>query len=234
MVLENIQFQSRNCTKPRRTLCNILKNRGEFNNLMQQMEKKIFLVLVAILLQSCSFPSYVFDNRAQTIGVDFTKGKWLLNEIDAPYDLTKKLTELAINDFSKNLDERINYIPDTKGLLLPQKKIELNPNKTTLMNLQKGTLYDYFINIKAGNTKNDFSSLDLTNHKFNKGGQNINEVTIEIYDLNNLEIIYSQKVIASVSLPKDNQDVHFSKPSSNLILGAYRKLINDINKKSIH
>ena len=197
------------------------------------MRKVVLVLIIQFTVLSCSFPSYIFNNNAQTTGVDYTNGKWLLNQIDAPVDIKDKLTKLALDDFSERLKERVSYIPDTRGLLIPQ-KTAFNPNKSVLINLKKGTNYDYFINIKAAQTRNDFGALDITPHNFNNGGENTNEVTIEIYDLNNLQIIYSQKVTATVGRPKDNQDVHLSKTSNSLIVSAYKKLIKDIDKRSIH
>ncbi|HEU4497493.1 MAG TPA: hypothetical protein VFR70_10615 [Flavobacterium sp.] len=197
--------------------------------------KKVFLFLIVpIVLQSCSFPSYVFENQAQTTGVDFTKGKWLLNEIDAPAGVAKKLTDDAVADFSELLGSRLNYVPNTRGLLLPQKKIGLNPDKNTLKKLQQGTKQDYFINISASQLKNDLGSASLTPHKLNRGGENLTKVAIEIYDLNLLQVIYSQKVTASSHRAEGgNEDVHFSKSSRDLVIGAYKRLIKDINKRSV-
>ena len=191
----------------------------------------ILLILFCFFLTSCSFPTYIVDNKTQRIGLDFSKGNWLLNEVDAPIEIKDELTEMALNDF-KNLNNSVIYIYNAKGLLLP-KKISLNPNQTILENLKKGTGYDFFINIKAANTRADFGTIDLTPHRFNDGGKNQNELIIEVYDLNAQEIIYSKKVTATVERQKDNQDVHLSKSSKSLILGAYKKLIKEIREKSI-
>jgi hypothetical protein len=195
------------------------------------MKKITGLFFLTTLFISCSFPNYIFENKAQRTGLDFSKGNWLLNEIEAPYGVNDKLTKLALKYFSENLQERFSYINTTKDLLLPR-KINLSPNKNALKDLKTGTNFDYFINIKASHSKNEFESIDITPHKFNNGGQKKSIVIIEIYDLNLLEIIYSQKVIASINMPKDNNDVHFSNSSNSLILGGYKKLINDIDKKS--
>ena len=197
------------------------------------MKRILFLILCLLTLNSCNLPSYVFSNPAQTTGVDFTEGKWLLNEIDAPTNSTKYLKETSMRDFKNLLGERLNYVTDVSGLLLTQKKIPLNPSKQIIADIKKGTNYDFFINIKAIETRSDFGSIDLTPHKMSKEGINSNEVTIEIYDLKNSQIIYTQKVIASVYNQNDNYDVHISKPSRSLIIGAYNKLIKDIENKSI-
>ena len=93
--------------------------------------------------------------------------------------------------------------------------------------------FDYFINIRAQKVKEDIAGIDSTPHRFKKLKKNQSEVTIEVYDLNLAEIIYSQKVIGITQRENDNDDVHFSKTSRNLIMGAYRKLMNSIEKSSI-
>ncbi|TGD57865.1 hypothetical protein [Flavobacterium humi] len=197
------------------------------------MKRIVTSFITYLFLTSCSFPTYILDNKAQTTGLDFKNGKWLLNEIQAPYEVKQKLTELALKDFSSNLNDRLSYVHTTKGLLLP-KNIALNPNKNDLSNLKKGTGFDYFINIKASTIKDEFGSLDTTPHKFNTGNkQKEGTIVVEVYDLNLLTIIYSQKAVGSINLPQDNQDVHFTKTASSLILGGYGKIINDINSKSI-
>ncbi|MGH2666896.1 hypothetical protein [Flavobacterium sp.] len=197
------------------------------------MKRIIISFLVYLLFTGCSLPNYILENKTQTTGLDFKKGKWLLNEVDAPYEVKQKLTELAIKDFSLNLNERLSYVHSTKGLLLP-KNIGLNPNKNDLSNLKKGTGFDYFINIKASTIKDEFGSLDTTPHKLNTGGKKKQSaIVIEVYDLNLLVIIYSQKAVGSISLPQDSHDVHFTKTANSLIIGGYGKIINDINTKSI-
>ena len=197
--------------------------------------KKYLILILLLFCFSCNSEKYFFDNKVQTIGVDFSNGKWLLNEIEVPSNIANKITELAINDFGENLGNRLSYAPNTKGLLLPQKQIRLNPEKSVLSNLYEGTQYDYFINLKAVITRNDLSSIDYTNHKFKNGYRyKTSEVVIEIYDLKNSNIIYSQKVIASVKQKIDNNDISFSKNQYLLILGAYKRLMKDINKRSSH
>lgn len=196
------------------------------------MKKCFVLFVVSFFVVSCSIPKYVFDNKGQSTGVDFTTGKWLLNNVDAPSNVENQLTALVLKDFKGFLNDRVIPINEAKGLLLPR-KINVNPDKKTLEDLKKGTNFDFFINIKASKTKEDLGSVDLTPSRFNDGGMNQSEVLLEVYDLNIAEIIYSQRVIGSTELSQDNQDVHISKSSQSLLIGAYKKLIKDIEKKSI-
>jgi hypothetical protein len=198
------------------------------------MKKSIFLLTFYFLCTSCSSTNYIYENKTQRIGVNFREGRWLLNEIDAPYGVEKKLNEIALQDFTSLLANRVIRIADAKDILL-ERKTALNPNTKDLKNLKIGTNFDYFINIKARNTKNNLGVISLTNHNYKDSNEtNNNEVVLEIYDLNRLEIIFSQKVIASSKiLENSSSDVHFTKSSNAIIIKSYKKLIKDLSKKSI-
>ncbi len=172
----------------------------------------------------------MFQNPEQSTGLDFTSGLWLLNEIDAPGNFQAQLTELAKKDFTENLGGRVHYIYDKQGLLLPN-KIPFQLTTAELENIKKGSGYDYLINIQAVKLSNEQSS--LTPGGQNYSGENSNEVQLIIYDLNTKDKVYSQKVIGYSARNKSNEDVHFVASSPILIIGAYKKLIKDINKKSI-
>jgi hypothetical protein len=192
-----------------------------------------FFIICSLLTVSCVTTDYVFENTTQTTGVDFTKGKWLLHTIEAPYEIEEQLNKLSFEDFTDILNDRIVSSNDAKKILLPR-AVRLSPSKNELKNLKLGTDFDYFINIKAKNIINDLNSISLTNHNYRNNETTKNEVVLEIYDLNNATIIYTQKVIASIKIPEEsNSDVHFSKSSNAMIIRAYKKLMKDLNKKSI-
>lgn len=197
------------------------------------MKRFFLLLLLAFSLHSCSVPNYYMVNQSQHFGVDFTNGKWLLNKIDAPLNVQDKFKEKVYDDFNALLGDRLLKIEEAKGLLLP-KKIPLQPTKEVVKELKIGTNFDYIINIKAATLENDFDGISISNRKFRNNETNSNEVILEIYDLSLLQIIYSQKVIGSASIPENSSsDVHFSKSSNSLILGAYKKLMKELKKKSI-
>lgn len=197
------------------------------------MTKKMLLFLLIGICVSCNSTRFSFDGPAQT-GVDFTSGTWLIHDLGVPYDLRNQLTHQVKEDFGKFLGDRLNYAPDQQWLLLPQKEIQPGPSRQVLKNLRLGTGYDYLINIKALETQNEFSALDLTNHRTKTGGkQNQGEVIVEIYDLKNELIIYSQKVIGTVVQSK-NGDFSVSRTQSMILMGAYNRIVKDLDKKSVY
>ena len=194
--------------------------------------KIIILWIILTIASSCNLPRYVFENKGQTTGLDFTKGKWLINNIDSPSEASVQLTKKAKDDFGKYLPNRLFFIYEPKGIILP-KKITINPNKSILEEIKKGSDFDFFINIRAGKIKDELGVIDTTPINFYNDRNNQSEVIIEVYDLNLAQIIYSQKVIGTISSTKNNGDVQFYKSSQSLILGCYKKLMKDIEGKSI-
>lgn len=197
------------------------------------MRKIITLLLLSTLIYSCSFPSYIFEDNSSKTGLNLKEGKWLLNEIDEPKSINSGAKEVIVTNLRKHLGNRLSYIYDTKGLLLP-KKIQLNPGKNTLQELKTGTNFDYFINVKINVTKNSLNDIDITNHQLNRNLSKSVEVFFEVYDLNNFEIIYSKKAIGSVKInDNNNSDLNFSKSSSKIALGCINKIMKDIDRTSM-
>ncbi|WP_281323697.1 hypothetical protein [Flavobacterium sp. IMCC34518] len=205
--------------------------------------KTYFLFFIFLTTLSCSTPRYILTNQGQSIGVDFTRGKWLLNELDCQIDCKEKLTLETFEFFKKNLNDSLFYMKNTKGLLVP-KKIPLNPNQTKLKELKEGTGFDYFINISTKRNKNEMNSIELYQTD-NEVAINQSEVTLEIYDLNSKLIIYSQRVVGSTSkeknisvwqTPKSDKlidNINFYKSTNGLMLGSLKKILKDLKKKSI-
>lgn len=87
------------------------------------MKKLFFLSLIYLSVQSCSIPNYLVQNKAQTTGLDFTKGKWLINEVDCPGNVYKELTDMSLKDFGNYLDNRLYPVHELKEIILPQKLV---------------------------------------------------------------------------------------------------------------
>jgi hypothetical protein len=202
----------------------------------------LFFIFIFISFSSCTTPSYTFATGQRT-GVDFTSGKWLLNELDCPNNSKDRLTAECLKYFKKHTGDRLFYIHDVNGLLVTR-KINLNPSKTKLKELKDGTGFDFFINITTQKNKSDFSSLELY-QQANDSGKNEASVIVEIYDLNLQQIIYSQNVIgrtSKVTAPSDQNTQNSSKLKDNISLyknanqlmeGALKRIFKDLDKRSV-
>jgi hypothetical protein len=158
------------------------------------------------------------------MGLDFTKGKWLLHNVDNKY-----INEQAVKDFKEFTGNRLGETSTAKGLLIVT--VPLQPDKQLLTDLYNGTGYDYYINIKDEITRDDIAAVEI-------GSNNIRSddsagVTLEIYDLKNKSIIYSQTVVGSTQKnPNATGDVNFYKPAASLLMGSYNRIIKGIRSKS--
>lgn len=209
---------------------------------MKKIKLFLFIGIISVIATSCKTSMYVADPNPQ-IGVNFTEGKWLLNELDCPKNSSNKITSEAITFFKDNLQERFFYINDVRNLLIT-KKTPLNPNKIKLKELKEGTSYDYFINIVVKKNRSDLNAIGLYDTKYPGKGKNESEAFLEIYDLNLLQIIYTAHVIGT---DKEDQpsafdteksdklidNISFYKSSNKLMLGSLKKILKDLKKKSI-
>lgn len=192
--------------------------------------KKIVFVLFSFVCFSCAIPNYVVENNNSNTGLDFSKGKWILNNVNAPYSANERIEEIAVNVFSKVLQERFIKIGDAKDVII--RKLKMNPSKNDLIELKKGCNFDFFINIKASSDNQELSSVDFSPKNSRGNLKNQCHVILEVYDLNNAEIIYSKRIKAFVKQPQDNDNFHFITPNNSLMIKAFKRIIKDINKKS--
>lgn len=194
------------------------------------------------ILFSCQSSHYIFTTGQRT-GVDFSSGKWLLNELDCPKNAKDKLTEESLEFFKKNLGDRVFYIHDVNGLLVTR-KINLNPNSVKLKELKDGTGFDFFINISTKKDRSDLSSIELYQDEYSTQ-RNEASVTLEIYDLNLKQIIYSQKVVGITNKGNTKSmweteksdklidNITLYKNSNNLMTGALKRIFKDLKKRSV-
>lgn len=200
------------------------------------MKKFVYLLIISFLIISCHFPKYYFENSEMETGLDFTKGRWILNKIKSPtYEVNKILSDRAFKDFSKILQNRVSHSKNVKEFLITP-NVNLRKNKSELLKIQKTTGFDYLIDVKAEILSNQMEAIDFTPSKLNMYQQNKVKIVIDIYDLKLQSLIYSKASVGLSSLDnsKSNSDINFTASTDMLIFGAYKKIMKDINKKSIH
>ncbi|MGH2665485.1 hypothetical protein [Flavobacterium sp.] len=186
------------------------------------------IFLLFLLLCSCSQAFYQKVNPVQTTGLDFSKGKWLLGNIEVHAYVKDELTELVLKDFSEHLKERISYSLREKSLFLAS-KIPLNPTKSAILDLKTGTGYDYYINIKCQDQRSDLSNFDFSAHSYYLKQMTYGRVFMEVYDLNQGIIVYQQGIDGSM----DEDSGLSTRPKRKILLGCYAKLMKDINSRSL-
>lgn len=195
------------------------------------MKNLLKVLLFALVLQSCSLPSYTYIKPKQT-GVDFTKGQWLLYNIESPAGTIQAVEKRALEDFGKVLGNRLVYYPESKGLMIRQ-NLSTNLSKSAIREIKAGTGLDYFIILKTGTPDSSLGAISFTQNAMTPEQSNSGSAELEIYDLNAEMIIYEQKVVGTTTRTRDGEDVHLSKTARDLCLGAYKKLMSDVMSKSV-
>ena len=194
---------------------------------------KAFRILIfTILLSSCNLPKYYFKDDHITTGVDFSEGKWLLDNIQTQKESEEKLTQLATEFFQKKLNSRFNSVRNERTLIAQKNTFPLS--KEAIAQIKIGTNYDFFIQIKSGKLKNELGVIDTTPSRFNSNLTNEASIQLIIYDLNSQQIIYSKNAYGITGNPeKNSNDITFSKSSESLLIGSLKKIFKDLDKKSL-
>ncbi|MHC0446060.1 hypothetical protein ACWA1F_11655 [Flavobacterium sp. 3-218] len=212
---------------------------------MTNLKSIRFILYISFLFLcfSCQSSHYMLMTGQRT-GVDFSSGRWLLNELDCPKNSKQKLTDETLKFFRKKLGDRVFYIQDVNGLLVPR-KINLNPNSIKLKELKEGTGFDFFINISTHKSKSDLGSIELYEDDYSSG-KNEASVILEIYDLNLQQIIYSQNVVGITNKANKQSmweteksdklldNVTLYKNSNALMIGALKRILKDLEKRSVN
>ena len=103
-----------------------------------------------------------------------------------------------------------------------------------LKQIKIGTNYDFFIQIKSGNSKNELGAIDTTPARFKSNLTNEASIQLIIYDLNTQQVIYHKNAFGVTGNPeKTNNDVTFSKSYQSLLFGSLKKIFKDLDEKSI-
>lgn len=190
--------------------------------------KKLLVVLIIITFFSCHSTKYTHSGNVSA-RLNFTKGKWLLNTIDAPRGIRYDLEEQATEKFTEIFGNRFSVVNTTAGILVPS-NIANNPSKAILTDI-KNTGYDFLISIRAKKIADEVQALELGGR--DTTAENIGEVTVDIYDLNLLEKFYSHSVTGKVFATKNNQDVVFAKTTKMIITGAFERIVKKMKKNQI-
>lgn len=201
---------------------------------MIRLSQRFFVLisLLVVLLTSCAFPHYQHSYESSR-GLNLREGKWLVNKIETNLtDYSKEnLTKNLIKKFKELVRDSVVYIDSItlEERLLYQMTFELSPE--TLMALKYTTDFDFVLCIKGDKIRNEVSSI-IINPEFTND-RNESEVYIDVYAVDIGQRIYSQRIVATISMNESDEKFQFSKSATGLVFGALKKGIKKIKKYSI-
>ena len=73
------------------------------------MKKFFFLLTIILFCFSCQMATYVHSIESTPYGVDYSKGKWLLNTIEAPDGIKPRFIKMVTKVFYNNLAIDFKY-----------------------------------------------------------------------------------------------------------------------------
>jgi len=187
------------------------------------MKKLVLFLLIAISIQSCNTPSYVFSSVSQKT-YNFPEGTYLLNIIDAPENVRLELREMIFDKLEDRISNgKLVSIQDTPVTLI-NSQLGFNSSAEDLQQLaSRAKGYDYFINIKAEKPSDDLGSLQIGN--IEPGEANVTKVSLEIINLNEKVSVYYSHVRSELKVPDDSKDFAFSVSAQSMMKNSFKKIL---------
>ncbi|NAS32531.1 hypothetical protein GTQ40_16230 [Flavobacteriaceae bacterium R38] len=188
------------------------------------MKKNLVPILVLIItLLSCKGTKYTLDPDSTPYGVDFSEGKWLLNEIDSPLISEERSTKIVEKTLRPQLGNRLVHASEIKKTFT---YLPIKPEKWKIEQVKNQTGFDYFINIKAQRIREEVGSLS-TGEIYQKQ-KNVADAIIEIYNLNTGETIHYQRIVGSNGVDESDDDFLLMKDADMIALSCIRRLMKKL------
>lgn len=190
------------------------------------------ILLSSFFLASCSLPQYQYRYESDK-AIDFRKGKWLINSIEA--DLSSKskaiLTRKLVKKISRLAADSVVYVQNIHLAFLTPDQLNFELSDEALNTLKSTTNFDFILNVRADTVKDDLYPILL--YPMYSDASNEVEIYIDVYAIETGQRIYSQWIIASVDANKDIENVQFSFSASGLIAQGLKKGLKRIKKYAI-
>lgn len=195
--------------------------------------KKIIIIVLLASLFGCIGAKYTTSFEKGS-SLDFTKGKWVLNEVYEKEN--SRMYDYALKSFGNILGDSLFEIHKTKNISsnLMKAKFPFNLTKEELKEIKVGTKCNYLINIKGSILKDDMSGFVGATSYGVSFKSNIAKVDILIYDLDNLEIISNASVIGKYErTQKSDQSWDIVTEAKTIKIVGLNKLIKKYQKNRI-
>ena len=191
------------------------------------MKKLLLFLLIAISIQSCNTPSYMFSSVSQKT-YSFPEGTYLLNIIDAPESVRLELREMVFDKLEDRiLNGKLVSIQDTPVTLINSQP-GFNSSAEDLEQLaSRAKGYDYFINIKAEKPADDLGSIQIGNIDPNEA--NVTKVSLEIINLNDKVSVYYSHIRSELKVDDDSKDFAFSVSAHSMMKNSLKKILKRMN-----
>ncbi|WP_066217681.1 hypothetical protein [Formosa haliotis] len=170
-----------------------------------RITKTLFFLICTTFLLGCGNTKYTY-NYEKGKHIDFSKGKWILNDFPTTNNKKSDINTIALSEFKTILDDSLFTLHQIRKENITAKEIPFNPSTETLKDLKRNTHCDYLINIKSIIEKEDMSSFAHAPRTGNTIKTNQAQSTVKIYDLNTGSLLSESTVIGTATVKKDSED----------------------------
>ena len=187
--------------------------------------------MIFIYLTSCGTKyNYNFDRGK---AIDFSKGKWILNQNFTNLDSKAHVQSVTKDCFLEVIVDSLLYDSFCLNLenKLKTKDFPLHPSKKDLAHIREFTECDFLINVSTLKLKNNAGSFTFSRDYGTSIKKNESVTKIWIYDLNTLELISKSQSTATNEV-KETEDSGFGIVTSSygLAFSSLRRLIKKYDK----
>ncbi|MFC6267682.1 hypothetical protein [Frigoriflavimonas asaccharolytica] len=216
------------------------------------MNRKFHFLLILVIFQSCFVPvrrDYLGFSPALAFN---NEKKWLIN------DLFSDLTSVQREHLDRKILAEFNYLSGGKAFSVAEAKsknllpsnISYTPNETELENLRTNTDFDFLVNVRTVQLRDEVSTFEL--NKPLQYSKNSAFALLEVYDLKTGKKIYYQKAFSEMDLDRQqnypeistenanrnlqenrNKGPFFTYSASSLSIKNLKKILKDIDKKAV-
>jgi hypothetical protein len=193
------------------------------------LRKSLFLLIAATLFTSCFTRTLYVRKDPLNRKVDFSKGEWLLSNVDGPGSEEEKMENLANEKLKKLLGNRLHFIDNSRNkFMLPNTLPDILP-PSTLKELYKATGLNYLIHITA---KPFIKLKGIDPDTGYPPTQTEVRVTIIIYDLEKGKNNYQQTVYATLDYTQNPDGTWFSRIEDGIYVPALKKALKKLAQNS--
>ncbi|QLE00310.1 hypothetical protein HX109_01540 [Galbibacter sp. BG1] len=196
--------------------------------------KYLIILCLIIIFSSCHSAKYTSNSGSKGI-LDFTEGKWIINDAVCTNCDKTSLEAKMIDFFKECIKDSLVLLDEERKMSLIKDRIPFEPSKSELKAMAEGTNAAYLITLKGEVIKEEFGGIGYEPDQDNADYENISASSIAFYDLKTQTQIHFVNTRGGLSVSKsiDDEDGAFAiAPSSINILNKATKMNIKILKKN--
>lgn len=194
------------------------------------MKRILFLLTALMLLNSCALPKFTTVYGEAFNSINLSKGKWLLNSVDAQWKIKSGLDNAFLNRLNEIAPGSVYFIDNIDLKYIARSNFKFDTSDEVLELLKSTTDFNYLINTRARIIKDEVDCIEF--YPLEKEGNNIAEFEVVITDIKTKEKLYVLKVWGKVTVREGKKDVVLSDTGNALLFKCMNRVVKKIKQDS--